>query len=166
MVRCMLYVVICFGILACDTKNSDNEARTKTAFELTTEAWPKRTAVKPKAQAILNDWPEYQDLEKSFDALYTVANREDLSLVIENLVEKQKALEESEYPETFGKPQVKSRQKVFKTFMLKVKGDLYYRTAPEASVTEMITAYNAFREQFNVIVSNTVDLNLILEEVK
>ena len=162
--RRLLYVLICLAIFSCNTQQTDNADQAKTTFELSAETWPKRTPVKPKAQAILKDWPEYQDFEKSFEALYTVANREDLSLVIENLIEKQKALESSEYPETFGKPQVKSRQKVFKTFMLKVKGDLYYRKEPDESVLEMIAAYNAFREQFNVIVSNTVDLKLILEE--
>ncbi|HZJ20127.1 MAG TPA: hypothetical protein VFD35_07215, partial [Pricia sp.] len=64
----------------------------------------------------------------------------------------------------FDKPQVKSRQKVFKTYILKVKGDIFYRIDPQESVVEMIKAYNAFRNQFNVVVNNTLDTDLILEE--
>lgn len=120
--------------------------------------------INAKAQDILKEWVEYSAFETSFDALYNVANRDDLSLTIEDLIEKQNILEASEYPATFDKPQVKSRQKVFKTYLLKVKGDIFYRTNPQESVVEMIEAYNAFRNQFNVVVNNTLDTDLILEE--
>lgn len=132
--------------------------------DIQTDNWPKKTVINTKAMAIITDWPEFLTLETSFDALYTVENEEDLKLVIENLIENQKLLEATTYPETFDVPQIKSRQKVFKTYVLKTKGTLEYHQDIQEPVLEMITAYNAFRNQFNVIVNNTLDTKLILEQ--
>ena len=118
----------------------------------------------PKTTAILKNWPEFNALEASFNALYKAKNKEDLSLVIEDLIEKQKLLEASTYPEIFNKPQIKSRQKVFKTYILKVKASLEYGTAIGKPVEEMVSAFNAYRNQFNVIVNSTLDTKLILDE--
>ncbi|SDD63981.1 hypothetical protein SAMN05421636_101279 [Pricia antarctica] len=164
MVRFILLILICFGFTSCKDKKADLVSSDTSTYELSTEKWPDKLEVDSKARDILKDWPEFTVFETSFDALYNVANRDDLSLTIEDLIEKQNALEASKYPEVFDKPQVKSRQKVFKTYILKVKGDIYYRIDPQESVVEMIKAYNAFRNQFNVVVNNTLDTDLILEE--
>lgn len=156
--------IVCIGFASCQEKKAKMFSSDTSTYELSTEKWPKKSDVNSKAQENLKDWVEYNAFETSFDALYNVANRDDLELTIEDLIEKQNALETSKYPETFDKPQVKSRQKIFKTYMLKVKGDIFYRTDPQASVIEMIEAYNAFRHQFNVVVNNTLDTDLILEE--
>ena len=60
------------------------------------------------------------------------------------------------YPNSFDIPQIKGRQKVFKTYVLKTKGDLEYRQNPKESLVEMITAFNDLRNQFNVVVNNTL----------
>jgi hypothetical protein len=164
MARFFLLALICIGCTSCKETKPDLVSNNISAYELSTEKWPTKSDVNAKAQEVLKDWPEFNAFETSFDALYNVANRDDLGLTIEDLIEKQKALEASEYPETFDRPQVKSRQKVFKTYLLKVKGDLFYRTDPRESVVQMIKAYNAFRNQFNVVVNNTLDTDLILEE--
>ncbi|MDO6516400.1 hypothetical protein [Zobellia uliginosa] len=163
MKRIFFFSAMLVLFLSCKEEKQESTAENTESYEINTENWDKKLAVKPKAEAILKDWAEFAALETSFDALYTVANRDDLNLVIENLVAKQNELEESTYPETFNVPQVKSRQKVFKTYALKVKGDLFYRTDPEESVVQMIEAYNAFRNQFNVVVNNTLDTDLILD---
>lgn len=164
MARFFLLALIGIGFASCKEKKPELVSNDTSAYEISTEKWPKKSDVNAKTQAVLKDWAEFSAFETSFDALYNVANRDDLSLTIEDLIEKQKALEASEYPETFNRAQVKSRQKVFKTYMLKVKGDIFYRTDPQESVVEMIKAYNAFRNQFNVVVNNTLDTDLILEE--
>lgn len=133
-------------------------------YEISTEKWPKKSHLNARAQLVLKDWSEFSDVDTSFDALYTVVNREDLSLVIEGLIENQKLIEASDYPEIFDKPQIKSRQKVFKTYFLKTKGNLEYRIDPEEPVLEMINAYNALRNQFNTIVNDTLDIKSILGE--
>ncbi len=149
---------------SCKQNNRPLDVEDTTNTIIATENWPKKTVIDTKATAILKDWPEFSAMETAFDALYTVENPEDLKLVIENLIENQKLLEASEYPESFDIPQIKSRQKVFKTYILKTKGNLEYRLDTEESVMEMITAYNALRNQFNVIVNNTLDTKLILED--
>ncbi len=45
---------------------------------------------------------------------------------------------------------------MFKTYLLKTKGDLEYRQNPQQSLTEMIEAFNDLRNQFNVTVNNTL----------
>jgi hypothetical protein len=84
--------------------------------------------------------------------------------VLDDLVEKQKALEDSEYPPAFDLPQVRSRQRVMKTFILKTRAAVEYRVDATDPAVEMIEAYNAMRNQFNVIVNNTFDTKLILDE--
>ncbi len=133
-------------------------------WTLDASALPKKSPVNAKAAEILNGWKEFTVLETSFDRLYTSEYKEDLILVTEDLIEKQKELEASQYPAKFNIPQVKGRQKVLKTYILKLKGDLEYRLNPEDSLKEMIHAYNALRDQFNVVVNNTLPQDLILNE--
>ncbi len=153
-----------FMFVSCKEKTQEVGVDDTSGYELSTEEWPNKLSVNSKVRAILGEWPEYNAMDVSFDAIYNAANREDLRLTLENIIEEQKLLEDSEYPEEFDKPQIKSRQKVFKTYVLKVKGDLIYRLDPKASVHEMINAYNALRKQFNVMLNNTLDTKLILDE--
>ncbi|TLF45397.1 hypothetical protein [Maribacter aurantiacus] len=136
----------------------------ESSFETMANELPPVVAVSAKSDAILAQWKEYYSFHQSFERIYTIGFREDLVLVIEDLVEKQKLLEASEYPAEFNIPQVKGRQKVVKTYILKTKGDLEYRLNPENSIKELITAYNALRKQFDVTVNNTLPTDLIENE--
>ncbi len=161
----LLWIIGCLLLLAsCKRQTGEIANEVATGIEITNKEWPKKSPIDAKAQAILGSWAEYQALETSFDALYTVENREDLNLVVEGLIEAEKTLEQSTYPDKFAIPQVRGRQKMFKTFVLKIQGDLFYRLDTETSVVEMVNAYNSFRNQFNIIVNNTLDTKLILDE--
>ncbi len=161
----LIFVGVLFLILvSCKEKVQEGNQEDAIVQELPTKKWPRKLSVDPKASTILREWPEYNAMDISFDAIYNISNKEDLSLTIENIIEEQKLLEDSEYPIEFDNPQIKSRQKVFKTYVLKVKGDLIYRLNPQESVLEMINAYNTLRKQFNVIVNNTFDSKLLLDE--
>lgn len=164
-----MHKIVIIGLLlsifiSCKDKTQEVATDSSSGYELSTEAWPNKLRVNSEVRAILAEWPEYVAMDVSFDALYNAANIEDLRLTLENIIEEQKLLEVSEYPEEFDKPQIKSRQKVFKTYVLKVKGDLIYRLDPEASVHEMINSYNALRKQFNVMLNSRLDTKLILDE--
>ena len=135
-----------------------------TVIQVDVNQLPKRIAINARAATILKDWTAFQELETSIDALYRVENNEDLILAVEEIINRQNELEASEYPEPFDIPQVKSRQKVFKTFLLKLKAASEYRTEVIPPAKEMLEAYNAFREQFNIVVNNTLDLDLLLDE--
>jgi len=151
-------------LVSCNLNNGNGQPEDTYDSTISTEQWPKKNSIGAKALSIISEWPEYSAMDISFDALYTVENREDLALVVEDLIEKQKLLEASEYPETFDIPQIKSRQKVFKTYFLKIKGNLEYRLDTDESVLETIAAYNALRNQFNSIANNTLDTKLIFEQ--
>ncbi len=159
--KILFYGLVCILLFSCNERKTSNEPKETAAAFFSVDSLPKPSAVNSKAATILKDWKEFNDLENSFMTLYNVDNREDLVLVIEDLIEKQKALEASDYPETFDKPQIKSRQKVFKTFVLKTKGNLEYREGVKSSTMEMIQAYNAYRGQFNVLVNSVLDTSLI-----
>lgn len=149
---------------SCKEDPSNTTDDKDSSWNITVSELPKKTSVNTKANLILKDWMEYTQLETSFDQIYKSEFREDFVLVIEDLIEKQKILEKSVYPSEFDIPQIKGRQKVLKTYILKTKGDLEYRQNPEASIKEMITAFNVLREQFNVEVNNTLSEDLIINE--
>lgn len=83
---------------------------------------------------------------------------------MEDVIAKEKLLAESEYPVTFDVPQIKSRQQVLRTFLLKAKGELDGRRNPTSSMMQLFDAYNALRSQFTIITSNTLELNLFLND--
>ncbi|MDB2606160.1 hypothetical protein N9Y48_00110 [Zobellia sp.] len=163
MKRIFFFSLMLFTSIGCKEQKQELVVEDVYAYDMDSENWAKKLFIKPKAQDMLREWKEFTALETSFDALFTVVNREDLRLVIEDMIADYDKLEKSKYPVEFDIPQVKSRQKVFKTYMLKAKGDLFYRIDPQESVVQMIEAYNAFRNQFNVVVSNTLDTELILD---
>lgn len=150
-------------LISCKGDKDQTIAEDTSSFEIRTDEWPPKAGPNPKTSEIIKNWEEFNALEISFDAIYNIENTEDLSLVLEDLIEKQKALAESTYPEPFNKPQIKSRQKVFHTFVLKSKGDLIYRIDSQKSVLEMIDSHNAMINQMNAITSNTLDLKTLLE---
>ncbi len=156
--------VVLLLLISCQGEKNTTVSADDTAFEISIEKWPKKSNLSAKTQESLKDWPEFNALETSFDAIYAIKNREDLKLVLEDLIEKQKLLQDSDYPEAFNKAQIKSRQKVFHTFILKTKGDLIYRIDVQKSAVQMIGAHNAMLEQMNVLTGNTFDLKMLLDE--
>ena len=159
-----LLLLVSALLIGCRGERDSQESSGTSVIEIDVTKLPQRSTINTRANEILKDWPAFQQLETSFDALYRVENNEDLILVVEEMIKRQNDLEDSEYPEAFDIPQVKSRQKVFKTFLLKLKAASEYRTEVITPAREMLEAYNAFREQFNIIANNTLDLNLILDE--
>ena len=162
--KIMLLVLAVLSFSSCKENANDTSAKDANPVGLELEKLPQRATVNTKAAVILKDWTAYNAFNTSFDGLYKVENMEDLALVLEDLIEKQKELAESEYPTAFDISQVKSRQKVVQTFILKTSATIEYRTDPTEPAIEMIEAYNALLNQFNVIVNNTLDINLIIDE--
>lgn len=151
-------------LLSCGNDQNIEQNIKAEALEFDVEKLPKKSILNNGAKRILEEWAEFNDLDKAFDGLYAVENNEELILLIDEFIEKQNALVVSEYPETFDIPQVKSRQKVFKTYILKVKATLEYRKDPLEPTIEMVNAFNNLRNQFNVMVNYNIDTKLILDE--
>lgn len=146
------------GILAVGCKDVETKEvpDAVTTWALASEPAPQWVPLAPDAEVLVADWAAFQDFERSLIKLFTAKNREDFELIIEEVIEKQKVLEESDYPGIFDVPHVKGRQKVVKTYLLKIKGDLIYRQPLAASVKELTVAHNALRERFNILVNNVL----------
>jgi len=132
--------------------------------EISSLEWVKKSTVNSKAAAILTTWPEYNAFDSSLDALYDGKNMQDIAIGIEDLINQQKLLLKSEYPEDFNVPQIKSRQKVLGTYLLKTKAHLEYGLPIQEVLDELLVANNAMRNQFNVTVNNPLNNSLTLEE--
>ena len=149
---------------SCNTKEKEVSSAQNQIVKIETKKWPKKTIITGEAATILGSWPEFNAFDSSFDPLYKIEGKEDLVLVIEDLIEKQKLLAKSTYPEEFNVPQIKGRQKIVLTYLLKIKGDLEYQLDSEKSIIEFVTAYNAMRKQFTVLLNNQLNNKLILNE--
>ncbi|WP_405379787.1 hypothetical protein [Maribacter sp. LLG6340-A2] len=161
MPKILLFLIVLVFIASCKDPVSETVEAQGTGWEIVVDSLPVKSSVNSKAELLLKDWKEYTSVERSFDKLYNTEFREDFVLILEELIENQKKMEDSVYPSAFDIPQIKSRQKVFKTFILKTKGDLEYRQNPKESIIQMIVAFNNLRNQFNVVVNNT-----LLEELR
>ena len=151
-------------LFSCGNTQGTEQSINPDVLEFDVQKLPKKSVLNSGAKAILETWAEFNDLDIAFDGLYAVENYEELILLIDEFIEKQNALAASTYPETFDKPQVKSRQKVFKTYVLKVKATLEYRKDPLEPTIEMVNAFNDLRNQFNVMVNYNFDTKMILDE--
>ncbi|MGB5818465.1 MAG: hypothetical protein WBG90_03200 [Saonia sp.] len=161
--------VFVFGIsvllfISCNRNKNDGPVDAGSGTDFDAKTLPKVFQVNEKASNVLKNWPEFTALETGFEAIYKAENKEDLGFAIDNVIELQNLLDKSEYPEAYDIPQIKSRQKVFKTYILKVKASLEDRTETMTPTLEMVNSYNAMRNQFNVVINNTLDTNLILDE--
>ncbi|MBT8182403.1 MAG: hypothetical protein KJO53_12530 [Eudoraea sp.] len=151
-------------VFSCGNKQSSEQSVGTDELEFDAQNLPKKSSLNSGASEVVDTWAEFKDLDIAFDGLYAVENNEELILLIDEFIEKQNALAVSNYPEIFDKPQVKSRQKVFKTYILKVKATLEYRKDPLEPTIEMVNAFNGLRNQFNVMVNYNLDTKMILDE--
>jgi hypothetical protein len=157
-------IILLIVFVSCKDNNVILEDGQDSEWGMVANELPVKIALNGKSNALVEDWLAFKVFDASFERMYDATYREDLVLIIEDLVENQKALEVSKYPTQFDIPQVKGRQNVLKTFILKTKGDLEYRQDPKVSMEQMIRAYNSLRHQFNVEVNNTLLEELIINE--
>jgi hypothetical protein len=162
--KLFLIVLFLIGCVACGEKKTEEVQKDPSVDLVALKKLPKKESASFKATEILKDWTEYNALNTAANAVYTIDTKEDLIVVLEDLVEKQKLLEASTYPEVFDRADIKSRQKVFKTKVLQVKFDLEYDKNPRKTVIEMVKAYNAFNNQFSVVIKSTLNAEILFDE--
>ena len=151
-------------MFSCGKKQSSEQSIGTDELEFDVQNLPKKSTLNSGATAVVETWAEFKDLDIAVDGLYTVENNEELILLIDEFMDKQNALAFSNYPEILDKPQVKSRQKVIKTYILKVRATIEYRKDPMEPTIEMVNAFNGLRNQFNVMVNYKLDTKMILDE--
>ncbi|MEL6305934.1 MAG: hypothetical protein AAFQ20_14255 [Bacteroidota bacterium] len=125
---------------------------------------PKKHQVTSKVDSLLAPWKEFQMFTSSLGVLYKATTAEDLALAVEDVLEKEAELYKSEYPEAFDKSQVKSRQRVLRTYLLKVKADIANKIDATPATVEMLQANNEFHEQFDIVLGNVLNSELILDD--
>ena len=160
------YIFILGAFFACKQQADTEENSDSKDDAFTVEALPKSASPNAQATAILSDWKEYNDFTRAYNIIRQAQNIEELKLTVDDIIEKQNVLAASTYPEKFNKAQIKSRQIVLKTYILKLKGDLEYGLNFNESLKEMGSAYNTYINKFNILVKQTLDTNLIRDEYK
>ena len=164
MIKLWVFGLMLLLVFSCKRNQSTELPNGDAEMEINAEDLPKRVAINTKSNDILQNWPEFVAFDNRFDAIYNITNNEDLILLVVDLIEKQKQWEESTYPEAFDVAQIRSRQQVVKTYLLKIKSALDYRDDFKTPTIEMIEAYNGLRGQFDVIMNRTLDPKLLLDE--
>ncbi|MEO0573778.1 MAG: hypothetical protein AAF039_18915 [Bacteroidota bacterium] len=158
------WVVIMVALLSCRETSNELVQTSQEPNAFSIQDYPKLIEMGPDVLDVVSAWPEFMAMENSLEVLKRASNTEDLKLAIDDLIDKEKALGEGDYPEAFDKLQIKSRQQLLRTFLYKVKSNLLDNRDINEGMEELITAYNAFKNQFNVISGNTLDTKLILNE--
>ena len=156
--------LLLLGFLACGEKKAEEVKEDPALALVDLKKLPKTVEPSFEAMEVLKNWTEYNALNTAVKKIYTTETKEDLVVVLEDLIEKQKLLEASAYPEVFDKPAIKSRQKVFKTYLLKIKSNLVYDINPRIAVIEMVKAYSALNNQFSIVISSTIDPKILFDE--
>tara|TARA_R110000868_G_scaffold28633_2_gene107164 strand:- start:12677 stop:13171 length:495 start_codon:yes stop_codon:yes gene_type:complete len=164
MKKLVVLMFIILGLLSCGDKKAEEVKEDNSMALVDLKKLPKKVNPSEGATLILRDWTEYNAINSAMNAIYNTDTKEDLTVIVEDLIEKQKLLETSVYPEVFNRADIKSRQKVFKTYVLKIKSNMEYDINPRAAVIEMVKAYNAFNNQFSVVISSTLDSELLFDE--
>ncbi|MCL6266985.1 hypothetical protein [Flagellimonas myxillae] len=148
----------------CKEKNADSGDSAFEEIVFNYQKMPQRANLNPSAAELCEAWTEFGIFNSSFDVLYKARNNEDLALAIDDLIDKEKLLSESEYPGVLDALEIKSRQRVVKTYLFKVKSHILSNSETTEPTIEMINAYNSMRAQFNIVVNSQLDKKLILDE--
>ncbi len=158
-----LLLVVLSILLGC---NSSESPQSRDAEPLSFEAisLPEPVAIRPEARVILDGWPQFMSLEKRLTALEGVDEQEELKLLLEELSQICEQIEKNAIPEPFETPSVRSRLKIFRTYLGKLDAALYYRLDHREPLDELLGSYDALRSQFNVIVSNRLTPELFEDE--
>tara|TARA_R110000868_G_scaffold73955_3_gene214032 strand:- start:2080 stop:2574 length:495 start_codon:yes stop_codon:yes gene_type:complete len=164
MKKLAVLILFILGFISCGEKKVEEVKEDNSKALVDLKKLPKKVKPSEEAMLILKDWTEYNALNSAINSVYKADTKEDLIIVVEDLIEKQKLLEKSVYPQTFNRPDVKSRQRVFKTYVLKIKSNIEFDINPREAVIEMVRAYNAYNNQFSVVVSSALDTKILFDE--
>ena len=164
MPRISFFLLALLLFSGCNTKVEEAQQTLQDASALGAEELPAPVQIDAGAREILDGWAEFRSLEDRMVVLADSGNEEEMKLLLEELKEICKRLEESTFPETFEQPAVRSRLKVIQTYLGKLEAALFYRLDYKEPLFELMESYNALREQFNVIVRNTLSPELFENE--
>ncbi len=159
-----LLFLVSLVLLSCgEQKKEEEKVVVDTKIDFNVKKLPAIGYINTKARDSIKNWTAFKDFETSFATLYKSENKQDLEVALEDLIEKHKVLAKSKYPEVFNKNHIKSRLKVCKAYILKLKAGLHYGQELQPIALELTNAHNAFLNQFNVTVNSIIDPSLFLD---
>jgi hypothetical protein len=111
------------------------------------------------ADSVLLAWPNFKAFEERIKALPLVVSVPDLKMLVQELIEKDQIILNEVYPEALNFPEIKSRQRVITTFLLKTRAEILLSQDPKLATQELVQSFNALRDQINLLTSPKLNLN-------
>jgi len=164
MAKFSVFLIVLLLFSGCNPKAEEAKETAQETSESGNRELPEPVQIDAGAREILDGWAEYNSLEDRMAILAAAGNEEEMKLLLEELNQICKRLEESKFPGEFEQPAVRSRLKVIQTYLGKLDAALFYRQDYREPLFELMVSYNALREQFNVIVRNTLSPELFENE--
>ncbi|TNF74008.1 MAG: hypothetical protein EP302_03310 [Bacteroidetes bacterium] len=164
MSKISVFLIVFLVFSGCNSRVEETSETSESVTGTDVQEFPEVARIDAGAREILDAWAEYRSLEDRMAVLREAENEEEMKLLLEELNQICTQLEESTFPVTFEQPSVQSRLKVIRTYLGKLEAALYYRLDHDEPLRELMESYNALREQFNVIVRNTLSPDLFEDE--
>ncbi len=128
----------------------------------TFQGMPKLVPLRGKAKEIASNWKPYLEYKQSLDLMFNATTNEDLKLAIDDLLENEAMIREESFPEAYDHMKIKSRLKVERTFLLKIKAGLENNKDVVEGMKQLLQSHNALQRQLNLMVNNPIDLDSII----
>lgn len=155
-----------FLLLSCgDKQDASKESIANQALNLDFSDLPTFKPLTPAVVAELENWPAFISFSDRMKAIFVVVSKPDLKLLVQELLEKETNLTQENYPEVFNIAAVKSRQRLVKTYLLKINAALEMQQDPRAPTLELLQAFNDLRLQLNIQKAPKLDLNTLKDEL-
>jgi hypothetical protein len=147
------------GVFSCGEKQVEQQQETGSNLSLDYSDLPDFSPLSFKADSISKTWPAFDALDQRMGALKLVVSLPDLKMLVSELIEKEGAILKDGYPKDFNTPEVKSRQRLLRTYLLKTQALMNQSQDPKAATLETIGAFNALKDQLNRHTVAPVNLN-------
>lgn len=156
----LLFVVV----MSCKPEQEEIQAAPSNALAFEISELPKTTPLRGKALKVADQWSEFKSFDNNFARIYESSGKEEYALVVEELLEQFKFLQESTAPPELESPQISARFNVIRTYLLKIQALLNYRLDSKEATLELIKAYSDAMDQCNILVNNTLDTKTLFDE--
>jgi hypothetical protein len=154
-----VFFLAILGVLSCGEKQVEKQEATGVSISLDYSDLPDFRPLSIKADSIVKEWPAFDALDQRMAALKLVVSLPDLKMLISELIEKEGAILKDGYPKDFNTPEVKSRQRLLRTYLLKTQALIDQSQDPKAATLETIEAFNSLKDQLNRHTVAPVNLN-------
>ncbi|NER12969.1 hypothetical protein GWK08_05930 [Leptobacterium flavescens] len=156
MYSCLMVLLL---MVACtkEVKNDTPEEVTEEVQEFNGQL-PTLAKVPSKLKTELDKWAAFKAFETEISRL-PQTEADQLTFLLDELINKEKELADSDFPPKFDLPAVKSRLMVVKTFVLQTKAVVEEKGDINMQYAKMITAYNSLVKQL----SEAMEENIVEE---